>query len=354
MKYGVFIKYLAILVILLSILPSCKKKEPAPGKKNETAEQIPKELYGTWHMMNSTYQYWEFIEGKTDSFYNMLQQNMRYKQLEYCRITADSIQFANAWTYAYTVTADKLVMKKDGSMLSFERADNSLVNHTNWQTQVKVLKTISLPRGFYTDYYVRNFGINGDTIYYWNKDGRMMSYNMLTNEYLDSFRFHKIITSCISNPPLFYYYSGDIAPMDSVWKSSGFNKNLQYVDFKNIRGTALSMDRQKNVFYLHDYEEMKWAPEGGSMLEMSWFNVIYCDAVIHYRDDKFITRAGWWKSDNLSIMDYNGHGWVRQKSYDVIPGHDVIGPISTDGLAVWVCARNNKSMQYELIQLRLD
>jgi hypothetical protein len=349
MKLQAFIRssiLLPGLILLIFSQQDCRKKEPGPVDKKPDVKPIPKELYGTWHLMNSTYQYFEFVEGSGDSFYNMLEHNMRLMNKGYCRITPDSIIF-EAVKYRFTVTANTLTLH---GALYLERADNKLINHTNWQRKAKLVRIVPLPRGFVTDYPTVNFGLKDDTIYYYHSGGQVMCYNLLSNEYLDSFPCQKVISSCIANPPFFYYYS-----KDSMWKSTGFKSKIQYSAFSNmLDGRALSLNKKANVFYLHGDGEMYSAPEGGSMTLLSGFDAKELRLVMHYHDNEFLLKDGFGHSDNLGLVSYDGTWSAKPVSYDVIPGHDIIGPIATDGQNIWVCARNNHTLKYELVKIELQ
>ena len=358
MRLPIPLKLLVLTTACIAIAvssQSCRKKE-IQALQDSAEIQIPKALYGTWHMLYSTYQYFEFVEAEGDSFYNLLEQNMRVMQKSYCRITADSIHF-EALHYAYNLKGNDLHLYGSRGTLDFKRADANTVNHNNWQRPVQIINEISLPRGFDPAGNAGGFAVHGDTIYYWHASGaQMMCYNTANNAYPDSFAYHKPVQQCLVNPPYWYYIIGDPQnpALDSVKRSTGFNKRFENSGFTDNRQGTFSIDRKTNLFYRHNYGEMYAGEAGGSLYKQQGFYADYLHTVMHYRDNEFIIKGALANTQNLGIMSFSGNITSRPVSYKAIPGYDHIASVATDGENIWVCAMNNETGRYALLNIRLN
>jgi len=358
MRLPIPLKLLVLTTACIAIAvssQSCRKKE-IQALQDSAEIQIPKALYGTWHMLYSTYQYFEFVEAEGDSFYNLLEQNMRVMQKSYCRITADSIHF-EALHYAYNLKGNDLHLYGSRGTLDFKRADANTVNHNNWQRPVQIINEISLPRGFDPAGNAGGFAVHGDTIYYWHASGaQMMCYNTANNAYPDSFAYHKPVQQCLVNPPYWYYIIGDPQnpALDSVKRSTGFNKRFENSGFTDNRQGTFSIDRKTDLFYRHNYGKMYAGEAGGPLHELQGFYADYLHTVMHYRDNEFIIKGALANTQNLGIMSFSGNITSRPVSYKAIPGYDHIASVATDGENIWVCAMNNETGRYALLNIRLN
>ncbi len=346
---------ITFVIIITCYLSSCKKSDTQPDSVNTqvpTDDSSRYKLIGTWHMVNTTYQYFEFTLEDKDSFYNMLEQNMRVMDKEYCRVTKDSI-FFQAVKYAYSFKNGQL---KFSNGLTFERVDSTVINHKLWQKPVIIEKVLPLPHGFETDFKVQNFGINGDTIYYWHKSGKMMCYNMKTDEYLDSFVHPKYISQCIVDLPYFYYYIPQPSrpDLDTVFRSLGFKGQMQNAGFTNIKRGAMSYDPLTTLFYFHEFDNMYYAQQGMPLYELSEFDASYVYQAVFYKQNLFLLSGGFNTCNQLSIVKYQNGYTQTPVSYTSLPGYNNIRQLATDGENIWVSAQNHKSNKYELVKVKLE
>jgi hypothetical protein len=329
---------------------SCRKKEH--NQPVDNTDKVPEALYGTWKRIDSEV-YWEFLRTMKDSIYIMDKSSygMRLKEKIYAQPGSGTLKIYSL-PANYKISNDSLfIMGLTGGPFVFKRIDNSIVNHLNWQKQVKVLDIQQLPFAFLAESFQNyNFACDGDTIFYVNNYNFIVAYNTKTHQYQDSVqKKYSQVNSICKIAPYFYYLDGF---KQKIYRSMGLHGKHELIDsFKRNYGEGLlSVDQKTNILYLYNFPEMYARPDGGVMDKMNGLDGMEMEMVTHYKDDEFLILY----QGNFCKVKYNGIKSEVVESYDLIPGYDYIGYSGTSGDDTWISAHNIKKDIYELLKISLD
>lgn len=350
-----------VLFCSLLLLNACKKHENSDPVNTTNVQKVPFDtlLLGTWQSGREHATYYEFMPDSLYSYYKLIQSSYKIKLLQAFSIEAHSINLsAPSGNYVtYEVRNDSVLFyDKNGAVYNFWiRFDNRLINHQNWLKPVKVLATFDLPYGFITDRntdYCVNFGINGDTLYYYHNFRRIMKYNPYKNEYYDSMGVYTA-TGLFYDAPFLIY------TMDTIYQNNTFNNfNVKYKTrpFGAIAAACIGKDQSTDDYYLWQFHFAKStlykAKKGETPVEVKNFKPLEStpSALYYYKENRFLELD----DGQLNLFEFDGNNTRFMETYDLPTGFNYYSYLSTNGTDTWIVSGNFLTNQYKLMKIDLD
>lgn len=353
LKLKPFLGLLLLLSCTVIAFDSCKKKDDNPTYDTSRDGKDP-DLYGTWRTSNSNKEeYYEFLKDSTRSCYWLYKDNIRRKFLTSFKVNSNGLSFGGFTYPTYKVTGNKLFLfdKNNKAIDSMTKIDNATINHSNWFAAITILMSFEVPWQFIPPSSVdpMNFGVDGDTLYYYGNNRKIYKYNPFKNEYYDSLDFYTISSFTFTPGGLFFVSDGKVFKTDRFLSTPVVSLSGSY------KINTMTVDPLTNTFY-YTY---KWpgqglyaGSEGQAPTAVSGFTFLSStpDGLMYYKDSKFLEFMS--GELNMSLFVSGLNTW--QRTYETPEGYDGMYYISSNGSSTWLVAGNYTLYKYKLMRVKLE
>lgn len=353
LKLKPFFVFLMIVSLSVFVLDSCNKKDEKPVYDTSRDGKDP-DLYGTWKTSDTTKQeYFEFLKDSTRSCYWLYKDNIRRKYLMAFKVNASGLSFGGFTYPAYKVVGDKVRLfdKNNKQIDSLIRIDNAVINHKTWLQSISILQSFDVPWQFIppSSQEPMNFGIDGDTLYYYGNNRRIYKYNPFNKMYYDSVDFYTVSSLAFTPTGLFFVSDGKVFKTDRSLKTPMVSLNSAN------KINTMSIDLSTSTFYYtFDWpvQGLYSAKEGQNPSAVTGFTFLSStpDGVMYYKDSKFLEFMS--GELNMSLFVSGLNAW--QKTYDIPEGYDGVYYISTNGSDTWLVVGNYNKNKYQLLKVSID